>query len=104
MSVTPALSPPAPTVFAKCLAQLRSQRVADNENQVRRFVVGAHYDVAGEQAGEDDNASGVAGLIELAKALSNAKLKQRVEIVAYTLEEPPYFVAQIWAAPFTPNH
>ena len=55
------------------------------------IVVGAHYDVAGEQPGADDNASGVAGLIELAKALSNAKLKQRVELVAYTLEEPPYF-------------
>ena len=55
------------------------------------IVVGAHYDVAGEQPGADDNASGVAGLIELAKILANAKLKQRVELVAYTLEEPPYF-------------
>ena len=55
------------------------------------IVVGAHYDVADIQPGADDNASGVAGLIELAKALSNAKLKQRVELVAYTLEEPPYF-------------
>jgi Zn-dependent M28 family amino/carboxypeptidase len=55
------------------------------------IVVGAHYDVAGEQPGADDNASGVAGLIELAKILSKVTLKQRVELVAYTLEEPPYF-------------
>jgi Zn-dependent M28 family amino/carboxypeptidase len=63
------------------------------------IVVGAHYDVAGEQPGADDNASGVAGLIELAKILSSAKLKQRVVLVAYTLEEPPYFrTAQMGSA------
>jgi Zn-dependent M28 family amino/carboxypeptidase len=63
------------------------------------IVVGAHYDVAGELPGADDNASGVAGLIELAKMLSSAKLKQRVELVAYTLEEPPYFrTAQMGSA------
>lgn len=31
-----------------------------------RIVIGAHYDTAGEQPGADDNASGVAGLIQLA--------------------------------------
>jgi hypothetical protein len=33
------------------------------------LVIGAHYDVAGAQPGADDNASGVAGLIELARLL-----------------------------------
>jgi Zn-dependent M28 family amino/carboxypeptidase len=55
------------------------------------LVVGAHYDVAGEQPGADDNASGVAGLIELARLLKDAPLTQRVELVAYTNEEPPFF-------------
>jgi Peptidase family M28 len=54
-------------------------------------VIGAHYDVAGEQPGADDNASGVAGLIELARLLQGAKLAHRVELVAYTNEEPPFF-------------
>jgi len=54
-------------------------------------VIGAHYDVAGEQPGADDNASGVAGLIELARRLGQLDLSQRVELVAYTLEEPPHF-------------
>jgi Peptidase family M28 len=54
-------------------------------------VVGAHYDVAGAQPGADDNASGVAGLIELARLLQAAKLTRRVELVAYTNEEPPFF-------------
>ena len=58
-----------------------------------RVIVGAHYDAAGEQPGADDNASGVAALIELAHALGRSKdlLKTRVELVAFTLEEPPFF-------------
>ncbi len=59
----------------------------------RRVVVGAHYDVCGDQAGADDNASGVAGMIELARTLAadKARLKAPVEFVAYALEEPPFF-------------
>jgi Zn-dependent M28 family amino/carboxypeptidase len=55
------------------------------------IVIGAHYDAFEKLPGTDDNASGVAGLIELAKMLSEAPLKHRVELVAYTLEEPPHF-------------
>jgi Peptidase family M28/Bacterial PH domain len=54
-------------------------------------VVGAHYDTAGPLPGADDNASGVAGLLELARLLGNRQLPIRVELVAYTLEEPPFF-------------
>ena len=54
-------------------------------------VVGAHYDVAGEMPGADDNASGVAGLLELGDLLSGAKLSRRVDLVAFALEEAPYF-------------
>ncbi|MFY9310916.1 MAG: M28 family peptidase [Bacteroidia bacterium] len=58
-----------------------------------RIIVGAHYDVCGEQAGADDNASGVVGLIEVARLLTQLKpvLKYRIDLVAYTLEEPPFF-------------
>lgn len=54
-------------------------------------IVGAHYDAWGGLPGADDNASGVAGLIELAKLLGSHAPKRRVELVAYTLEEPPHF-------------
>jgi len=57
----------------------------------KRIVVGAHYDVCGNQEGADDNASGVIGLLELARQLKGIKLKNRIDLVAYTLEEPPYF-------------
>lgn len=58
-----------------------------------RIIVGAHYDVCGNQSGADDNASGIAGLLELARLLSfdSTSLEQRVDLVAYTLEEPPFF-------------
>jgi Zn-dependent M28 family amino/carboxypeptidase len=56
-----------------------------------RIIVGAHYDSAGPLPGADDNASGVAGLIELARLLGQKPPPLRVELVAFTLEEPPYF-------------
>lgn len=57
-----------------------------------RLIVGAHYDVCEDQPGADDNASGVAGLLEIARLLANEKeLKYRIDLVAYTLEEPPFF-------------
>ena len=55
------------------------------------LVIGAHYDSSGDTPGADDNASGVAGLIELARALTAKPPPQAVELVAYTLEEPPFF-------------
>lgn len=71
------------------------------------IVIGAHYDSAGDQQngakhprgyslathtpGADDNASGVAGLLELSRLLQRYPPRQPVELVAYTLEEPPYF-------------
>jgi len=55
-------------------------------------VIGAHYDVEGYQEGADDNASGVVGVLELVRILSNSKEKINypIEIVAYTLEERPF--------------
>ncbi|UOO90311.1 M28 family peptidase [Vitreoscilla massiliensis] len=63
---------------------------ADNTDTV---IVGAHYDSYADLPGADDNASGTAGLIELARLLKQqqAQLPQNIELVAYTLEEPPYF-------------
>jgi len=64
-----------------------------NESQAERLVVGAHYDVCGDQPGADDNASAVAGLLESARMVSKQKpkLTYSIEFVAYCLEEPPFF-------------
>lgn len=56
-----------------------------------RIVVGAHYDSAGPLPGADDNASGVAGLLELARLFGSRPPAMRVELVAFSTEEPPYF-------------
>ena len=58
-----------------------------------RVVLGAHYDVCGEQPGADDNASAVAGLLEVGRLIHQLKptLNCRVDLVAFSLEEPPYF-------------
>lgn len=56
-----------------------------------RLVVGAHYDGCYSTPGADDNASGVAGLIELAGLLGKTDLPITVELVAYALEEPPFY-------------
>ncbi len=57
-----------------------------------RIVVGAHYDAAGPYPGADDNASGVAGLLELARLLSEDPPASDVELVSFPLEEPPFFM------------
>ncbi|MBP6114006.1 MAG: M20/M25/M40 family metallo-hydrolase [Acinetobacter sp.] len=64
-----------------------------NVGAAKNLIVGAHYDVHGETDGADDNASGVAGVLETARILAKEKrhLKHNVEFVFYTLEEPPYF-------------
>ncbi len=55
------------------------------------LVVGAHYDSLDGMPGADGNASGVAGLIELARLLSRQELPIRIQLVAYALSEGKYF-------------
>ncbi len=57
----------------------------------KTIVIGAHYDVCGDQDGADDNASGVIGILEIARLLKRKTLNHRIELVGYTLEEPPFF-------------
>ena len=64
-----------------------------NPTKKRRLVVGAHYDVCGDQPGADDNASAVAGLLESARLVfeNQPVLDYRIDFVAFCLEEPPFF-------------
>ena len=56
-----------------------------------RIVIGAQYDARSKTPGADDNASGIAGLIELAYLIGRQDLRTGIELVAYSLEEPPFF-------------
>ncbi len=57
----------------------------------KKIIVGAHYDSCDHTPGADDNASGVAGLLELARLIAKDQPDVEIELVAYTLEEPPFF-------------
>lgn len=64
-----------------------------NAQAKTKMVMGTHYDVFSDRYGADNNASGVAGLLETARllALQKSKLKHEIEFAFYTLEEPPFF-------------
>ena len=57
------------------------------------IVVGAHYDTVLLTPGADDNASGVAGLLELARLFwEGARVPERsVRFIAFANEEAPFF-------------
>jgi hypothetical protein len=54
-------------------------------------VVGAHYDTAAGGPGADDDASGVAAMLAIARALSPSKPARSIRFVAFVNEEPPFF-------------
>ncbi len=54
-------------------------------------VVGAHYDSWAGTPGANDNASGTAALLEVARALRGTTLRRSVHFVGFANEEPPYF-------------
>jgi Zn-dependent M28 family amino/carboxypeptidase len=77
--------------------QSGGRRVRNIESGAGSIVIGAHYDTVPSSPGADDNASGVAVLIELARMCLPARF------VAFANEEVPYFQShemgsQVWAA------
>ena len=59
------------------------------------IVVGAHYDSMNYRGvaspGANDNASGSAGVVELARMLKDSKPARTIRLVLFVNEEPPYF-------------
>jgi Zn-dependent M28 family amino/carboxypeptidase len=54
-------------------------------------VVGAHYDTVGECPGANDNGTGVAALLELARRFAGSPTHRTTRFVAFVNEEPPFF-------------
>lgn len=54
-------------------------------------VIGAHYDTVRGSPGANDNASGVAALLEIARLLAARPLARSVRFVAFVNEEAPFF-------------
>jgi len=59
------------------------------------LLVGAHYDSPLGSPGADDNASGVAVLLEVARILSEWRPAKTIQFVAFTLEERQSYDATI---------
>jgi Zn-dependent M28 family amino/carboxypeptidase len=55
------------------------------------IVVGAHYDSATPTPGADDNASGTAGVVELARHFAELSPERTLRFVLFVNEEPPFF-------------
>ncbi|MEO9130486.1 MAG: M28 family peptidase [Sphingomonas sp.] len=57
------------------------------------LVIGAHYDSVFDAPGANDNATGTAGVIELARLLADLRGKSalRIRLVLFVNEEPPNF-------------
>jgi Zn-dependent M28 family amino/carboxypeptidase len=55
------------------------------------ILAGAHYDTVIGSPGADDNASGVAALLEVSRCLAGEELERTVRFVAFANEEPPFF-------------
>jgi hypothetical protein len=54
-------------------------------------LIGAHYDTVSGSPGANDNASGVAALLEIARLLVARPLARSVRFVAFVNEEAPFF-------------
>lgn len=93
------------TVFEDLGYGVAAQRIARNRTEVRNIevelpggaradeivIVGAHYDSVIGAVGANDNGSGVAALIELARLLRESKPSRTVRFVAFVDEEPPFY-------------
>ncbi len=56
------------------------------------LLLGAHYDSVNGSPGANDNASGIAALMEISRAFADMKPTMTVRFVAFVNEEPPFFM------------
>lgn len=73
-------------IYENIIAQYQPQKA-------KRFIMGVHFDVYKDSAGADDNASSVAGLLEISRMLTTSELEldYGIDFVFFCLEEPPFF-------------
>lgn len=57
------------------------------------IVIGAHYDSVFGSPGANDNGTGVAATLALARGFANSKPEHTLRFVAFVNEEPPYFLS-----------
>ena len=65
--------------------------IAGDENPGGYYILGAHFDTVAGTPGADDNASGVAVLLEVARLARNLTPPKPWAFIGFTCEEPPAF-------------
>jgi Zn-dependent M28 family amino/carboxypeptidase len=74
--------------YGKTVANLLIEQPGREKGLV---VIGAHYDTVPGTPGADDNASGVAVLLELARLLHERTSRKTLLLAAFVNEEPPFY-------------
>jgi Zn-dependent M28 family amino/carboxypeptidase len=65
--------------------------ITGSDSAGETLIVGAHYDTVAGTVGADDNATGVAAVLELARQLRESKPRKNIRFVIFVNEEPPFF-------------
>lgn len=66
-------------------------QITGSSSPEKILVVGAHYDTVQDSPGANDNTSGVAAVLALARTMKDSKPGCTIKFVAFANEEPPYF-------------
>jgi Zn-dependent M28 family amino/carboxypeptidase len=77
---------------------LRGQSCHNIEAEIRGahpqiLLIGAHYDSVFGSPGANDNGTGVAAMLALARRFADKKTEHTLRFVAFANEEPPYFLS-----------
>lgn len=78
------------TVEGMTVANVEGERTGTSLGE-EILVIGAHYDSVVGSPGANDNASGVAGILEIARLLATKEPARTIRFVAFANEEPPFF-------------
>lgn len=73
-------------------ANLEATCIGTHPDQM--LLIGAHYDSVRGSPGANDNASGVAAMLELSRLFSTLQPTVSVRFVAFANEEPPFFMSR----------
>jgi hypothetical protein len=65
--------------------------LAGTDGTLGQVVVGAHYDSVAGTVAANDNGTGVAAVLEIARLVRQMKFRRTVRFVLFVNEEPPYF-------------
>lgn len=78
--------------FETKYGEVRNIEVVLPGRTAEALIVGAHYDSVAGSPGANDNGSGVAAALELARVLRSASLRRTLRFVWFVNEEPPFFL------------